>query len=219
MKPMNNHIIRTIKNTFFIFASNKGLLAILPLILMQLVLTIMVSHEINRSFVIRSYEREISSSSLGDSCVKGQIELAKIRGKKLDISRCTPVLEAQTTTYLSQEKSNLSNSRRHFKKSLLSYLYLNKDELKKMEIANREFSYIALKNTFEANKKAGMFTDKKMEKSALRSIEFYEDYLLTSDEVIDDIYDEWVKMLTPSLLYVWILAFIIASLIRRKVVW
>lgn len=53
---MINTIIKTIKDTFLIFASKKGLMFVLPITLMQVVLAITVSHEINRSLVMHSYE-------------------------------------------------------------------------------------------------------------------------------------------------------------------
>ncbi|MEH0791455.1 hypothetical protein KW882_04125 [Vibrio parahaemolyticus] len=213
---MINTIIKTIKDTFFLFSSKKGLMFVLPITLMQVVLAITISHEINRSLVIHSYEWESSFSSFGDSCVKGEIELSKIKGKNPDTSKCSAALEAQTTTYLSQEKSNLRTSRDHFKKRFLSYLYLNKDEIKKMERANREFSYISIKNRFDATKKAGLFFNEEREASSLKTVEFYKNNILMGDESVDQIYDEWVKILTPTLLYFWIIAFMIASLIRRK---
>lgn len=217
-KAMINSIVKEIKNTFLLFASKKGLMFVLPLTLIQVALAITVSHEINRSLVMHSYEREIRFSNFGDDCIKGKFALAEMRSKKPDVSGCFPDLEAQTTTYLSQEKSHLRASRDHFKQSFLNYLYLNKDELKKMERATKEFSYIALKNNHDANKKAGSFFSEEREMTSSTALKFFKNNILTGDELIDEIYDEWVKILTPTLLYVWIIAFMIASFIRRKAV-
>ncbi|ELP5899773.1 hypothetical protein QTV49_001670 [Vibrio vulnificus] len=85
-----------------------------------------------------------------------------------------------------------------------------------MERVNREFSYISMKNSFDATKKAGLFFNEEREVSSLKTVELFKNNILMADESVDQIYDEWVKILTPTLLYVWIITFMIASLIRRK---
>lgn len=212
-------ILNTIKEGFirFIlrFGSENSITFVLVASLLNVFVGIGTALTINISHIQSSYEFEDLFSSMGYRCLEDK----EINNKKIqegyEYPSCETLLKAQEKLFFSDEKELLKQQRNLLEKDIFSYLILNKSTLINSNTANWNFVIRAMQYSFDEQVNHQGMSDEAKERS-LNTLQTLGSVRETSNSALEVLYNSWILLFTPIILYAWLVCFFASIIIRKK---
>ncbi|HHJ3076318.1 TPA: hypothetical protein ACPVZG_000086 [Vibrio parahaemolyticus] len=212
-------ILTKIKEAFKIcilrFGSKSSLKYVIALSLLHVFVGIGTALIINISHIQSSYESEELFSSMGYSCLEDKQEIDKKIKEGNEYASCDTLLIAQEKIFFSDEKAHAKQQRELLGKDIVSYLILNKSALINSNTANWNFVIRAMQYNFDEQANHQGMSEEAIERS-LKTLQTLSSVRETSNSALEVLYNSWILLFTPIILYAWLVCFFSSIIIRKR---
>ncbi|ELP5899772.1 hypothetical protein QTV49_001669 [Vibrio vulnificus] len=208
-------IIEGFKSCILRFGSKNSLKFVIVLSLLHVLVGIGTALTINISQFQSSYQSEELFSSMGYSCLKNKKEIDNKIQEGHEYASCDTLLKAQEKIYFSDEKEHLKQQRELLGRDIASYLMLNKSALINNNTANWNFAIRAMQYNFDEQTNHQGMSDEAKERS-LKTLQTLSSVRETSNSALEVLYNSWILLFTPIILYAWLVCFFASIIIRKK---